>query len=563
MPASGSISSEEPLMTLKPYEGIPTIEGDEQYLQNYSTAQAGENELLRIESNVQASKALSRIISDSDPVLQRSLLLNEPLPLMGGGRPYPPLLGSRDPYVVTFDGPDDAGFPQNFPFWKKMVYSLGPLFTALSVSLGSAMFSQASPEIMAIYHIGVTPAALTTALFVFGFASGPVIYGPLSELFGRKIIMVISSFLYVCFSFAVATANDIQTIMICRFFSGFVGSATFVVSPAIFSDLFSTKQRGTAISTFAGVLFGGPMLAPIFGGFTVKNSSLGWRWTSYFCGIVACLGLVLNVFLLDETHHPIILVKRAEELRRRTGNWGIYAPHEELTLSLKEIVENNIARPLKMLFTESILFLVSIYNGFIYAMLYCLLTAMPLIFQEGYGFRRGVAELPYLAMLLGVFIGIAALILFEQRYLKAMEKNNGKPIPEERLPPVFIGGIFFIIGIVILTVAGDFPKKVHFMVPTVGAGFVGFALMLIFLPTMNYVIDCYLFVAASALAANTFLRSAMAAVFPLFSHQMFVNLTNKYAGTILAGLGVLLLPVPIAFRVYGKKIRENSKYAYK
>ena len=75
----------------------------------------------------------------------------------------------------------------------------------------------------------------------------------------------------MCFSFAVATAKDIQTIMICRFFSGFVGSATFVVSPAIFSDLFLTKQRGTAISTFAGVLFGGPMLAPIFGGFTVKT----------------------------------------------------------------------------------------------------------------------------------------------------------------------------------------------------------------------------------------------------------------------------------------------------
>ena len=73
-------------------------------------------------------------------------------------------------------------------------------------------------------------------------------------------------------------------------------------------------------------------------------------------------------------------------------------------------------------------------------MLYCLLTAMPLIFQEGYGFRRGVAELPYLAMLLGVLSGL--LILFERRYLKAMEKNNGKPIPEERLPPVFIGGIF-------------------------------------------------------------------------------------------------------------------------
>lgn len=64
----------------------------------------------------------------------------------------------------------------------------------------------------------------------------------------------------MCFSFAVATAKDIQTIMICRFFSGFVGSAAFVVSPAIFSDLFLTEQRGTAISTFAGVLLVVPCL---------------------------------------------------------------------------------------------------------------------------------------------------------------------------------------------------------------------------------------------------------------------------------------------------------------
>ena len=140
-----------------------------------------------------------------------------------------------------------------------MVYSLGPLFTALSVSLGSAMFSQASPEIMAIYHIGVTPAALTTALFVFGFASGPVIYGPLSELFGRKIIMVISSFvcvLFICCCHSQRYSDNYDMSV----FSGFVGSATFVVSPAIFSDLFLTKQRGTAISTFAGVLLVVPCL---------------------------------------------------------------------------------------------------------------------------------------------------------------------------------------------------------------------------------------------------------------------------------------------------------------
>ncbi|RCK65449.1 hypothetical protein Cantr_01300 [Candida viswanathii] len=85
------------------------------------------------------------------------------------------------------------------------------------------------------------------------------------------------------------------------------------------------------------VLFGGPMLGPIFGGFTVKNESLGWGWTSYFCGIIGALALVMNIFLLQETHHPLILVKRAEELRRRTGNWGIYAAHEEVKLSIRKL----------------------------------------------------------------------------------------------------------------------------------------------------------------------------------------------------------------------------------
>ena len=79
-------------------------------------------------------------------------------------------------------------------------------------------------------------------------------------------------------------------------------------------------------------------------------------------------------------------------------------------------------------------------------------------------------------------------------------------------------------------------EKVHFMVPTVGAGFVGFALMLIFLPTMNYVMTviCLLL---RLLWPPIHFEISYGSCVPLFSHQMFVNLTNKYAGTILAGLG--------------------------
>ena len=63
------------------------------------------------------------------------------------------------------------------------------------------------------------------------------------------------------------------------------------------------------------------MLAPIFGGFTVKT--LVWAGDGHLILWYSCLlGVGVERVLLDETHHPIILVKRAEELRRRTGNWG-------------------------------------------------------------------------------------------------------------------------------------------------------------------------------------------------------------------------------------------------
>ena len=514
------------------------------------------------DSNIALSRRVSRLTADYDNLIRQATRLSTPLPPMGGGRPYPKHLGTRDPYVVEFDGEDDPGNPKNWKFSTKLLYTCTAGLTAFCISIGSAMFAGAATDLMQVYHIGWTVATLSTSLFVFGFASGPVIYGPLSELFGRKMILIPSSLGYTLFCFAVATAKDVQTVMLCRFFAGFIGAAPLVVAPAVMADMFGARTRGTAITLFAMVLFGGPMLAPILGGFTVKNSSLGWRWTSYFCGIVGALSFVMSIFCLEETHHPIILARRAEELRRRTGNWGIYAPHDEVSLSIKEIAENNITRPLKMLFTEPILFLVSLYNAFIYGILYLLLTAVPLIFIGKYGWSQGVGQLPYISMLLGTLVGGLIVIWGERRYNQVMDENDGKPVPEERLPPMMLGSVTFTIGMFWLGWGGAYGNKVHWIVPTIGAFFVGNGLMLIFLPCFNYIIDCYLLYAASALAANTFLRSAFGAAFPLFARQMFVNMKIQWAATLLGCLGAAMIPVPFLFYFFGKKVRASSKYAF-
>lgn len=473
-----------------------------------------------------------------------------------------PVLPDRTLFKVDFEGSSDPLHPHNWPITKKIVFCAVVGLCAFSVSMGSAMFSAASPVVEATYHVGSTVGALGTSLFVFGFASGPVVWGPASEMFGRKPILVASSFGYICFCFATGTSKDIQAIMICRFFQGFIGAAPLVVAPASMADLFNMRVRGLATTIFIIVLFGGPMFAPIISAFIVKNQNMGWRWTQYISGILSALAFIFTVFIFEETYAPVILVKKAKSLREETGNWGHYAPKEETSLNLQLMVKNNLARPLTMLIREPILFLITLYNAFIYGIMYLFLTAIPFIFAENYHMVSGVAELPYLSMFIGILIGAVISIFFEKRFDKIVALNEGKSIPEERLPPMMIGSFFFAGGMFWMGWSGDFPDKVHWIVPTIAAAAIGIGLITIFLPSFNYIIDCYLTYAASALAGNAFLRSAFGGAFPLFARQMFVNLGVRWAATLLGGIAVLLIPVPFIFYKYGKFIRQKSSYAF-
>lgn len=67
--------------------------------------------------------------------------------------------------------------------------------------------------------------------------------------------------------------------------------------------------------------------------------------------------------------------------------------------------------------------------------------------------------------------------------------------------------------------------------------------------------------AASTIAANTILRSAVGCAFPLFSRQMMENLGVQWAGTMLGCIAAVMVPIPIAFMVYGPWLRGKSRSA--
>ncbi|KAK9329386.1 major facilitator superfamily domain-containing protein [Lipomyces starkeyi] len=487
-------------------------------------------------------------------------LSGKSLPPFGGGRPYPPMTPSREAYLVEFDGLDDPDHPLNWSSRKKLKI-MGILgFTTMGVAWGSSIFSAATLQVAEKFHVGLVVAILGMSLYVFGFASGPLCWAPISELYGRRLPVLLGVFGFSVFNLGVARAYDLQTIMICRFFGGFFGASCLAVVPATFSDIFTNEWRGTALVCFSAAVFCGPLIAPVVGGFIV-NSYLGWRWSEYITMIWGFFCFALIVLFVEETYAPVILVRKAAKLRRVTGNWGIHARLEQTELDFQGLIEKNFSRPLKMLFTEPIMFLVTIYNAFIYGILYLLLEAYPIIFVQGYGMSASVGELPYIGMIVGQLIGCGIVLSFEPITIRAIKANGNKPVPEMRLLPTIVGGILFPIGMFWLTWSGAYHDNVPWIVPTLAGLFIGAGIVLIFLTLLTYLIESYMMFAASAMAANTFLRSGFGAGFPLFADALFRNLGVQWAGTLLGCVGIVLMPVPVLFFIYGKRLRKLSKYA--
>ncbi|KAG9845680.1 MFS general substrate transporter, partial [Aureobasidium melanogenum] len=489
----------------------------------------------------------------------RSSKASRPLPAFGAGKPYPPPLPEREEYVVEFDGPNDPMHAQNWPFKKKLPVAASLGFVTLTAAFGSSIFSSATGAVALEYGVSREVGILGISLYVLGFATGPILWAPMSELYGRRVPLLIASFGFSIFSIAVAVGKDLQTILICRFFGGFMGACPLTVVGAVFADMFNNAQRGVAVTVFSIAVFSGPLLAPFIGGF-ITTSYLGWRWCEYITAIMGFTGLALLVFLLEETYPPVILVNKAAELRRRTKNWGIHAKQEEIEINLRELIEKNLGRPMRMLFTEPIVLLLSIYMAFVYGLLYLFLTFYPIVFQRVHGMSPGVGGLPYFGMILGEFFAGLYIVIDVPSYNRKLKANNNIPIPEWRLPPVIIGGVLFGIGLLWFGWTG-YRADIHWIAPTLSGLFTGFGIMSIFLQCLNYLIDSYLMFAASAIAANTFLRSLCGAGFPLFATYMIDGMGIQWAGTLLGCFAFLLVPLPILFYLKGAQIRGKSNFA--
>ncbi|MCJ1478148.1 hypothetical protein MMC13_006824 [Lambiella insularis] len=463
----------------------------------------------------------------------------------------------KDANLVTWNGPDDPENPMNWPLSKKVNATATYSFLTFVITFASSVFSTATEVTADEFDVSAEVMVLGTSLFVLGFAIGPLIWGPFSELYGRTIPLFTGYMIMGILQIPVAVATNVETIMITRFLGGVFGCAPLAIAGGALADFWGPVDRGIAIAMFSAATFIGPVAGPIMGGF-ITESYLGWRWTAWITLIMVAFFSAIGILMIPESFAPVLLQRRAKKIRFETRNWAIHAKADENQVDFRQILTKYLFRPFIMLVLEPILVLITIYVALVYGILYLFFEAYPISFQGQRGWSPGVGALPFLGITLGVVLGAIVIVVVTKTRFARKLKEHGKVIPEERLVPMIFGGAILPAGL--FWFAWTSSPEISW-VPQVLAGIpIGAGIMIIFMQGLNYIIDVYLMYANSALAANTLIRALSGAGFPLFATAMFDKLGVSWATSLLGFLTVAMSPVPILFFLYGKRIRALSKY---
>ncbi|OBT55453.1 hypothetical protein VE04_04619 [Pseudogymnoascus sp. 24MN13] len=456
-------------------------------------------------------------------------------------------------FIVWWDGPDDPENPMNWSSTWKWVNICVISVISFIVPLVSSMMAPGVQLVMEDFNTSSpTFATFVVSIFVLGFACGPLILAPLSELYGRVVIYNTTNLFFLAFTILCAVSQNPSMLLAFRFLSGFAGVATITIGSGTIADIMPREKRGKAVSIWSVGPILGPMVGPIIGGNVAEVA--GWRWMFWTISIVIAVVTLVAFLVLKETYPVVLLERKASKLRKVTGNPN-HKSKLASDLTPKKLFKHSIIRPLKMLVLCPIVTVMCIYVAILYGILYLLFATYSFVFRQIYNFTTASTGLVFLAGGLGTLIGLFYVGYFSDRTL-VKRAAAGKTIgPEDRLPFIITipGSLTFPIGLFIYGWTAE--EHVHWIVPQIGTAITGFGSILIFVGIQTYLVDAFEEYAASVIGANAVLRGTAGALIPLAGLRMYDGLGWGWGNSLLAFVALAFAPMPWVFGVYGARIR--------
>ncbi|KAH8672019.1 major facilitator superfamily domain-containing protein [Tricladium varicosporioides] len=470
-----------------------------------------------------------------------------------------------DQFLVTWKDENDPTNPKNWRMRDKWLVTIIVSCFLLATLMASTIISPALPSIGKALNITNDVELQTTmSVFVLGYAAGPLFLAPLSEMYGRVIVIQLSNAWFVIWCLVCGFAKTKAQMIAARFMAGIGGSAALAIGGGILSDVWHPSQRGKSLAIYNFVPLLGPALGPLIGGYIAQR--LSWSWSFWILAIFEAVLLLLSLFTFHETYAPTILSRKASRVRKETRDERWYAKQEETKLTLTRKLSLALSRPTKFLLTYPIIQVLSFYSAYSFGLLYIVHSTFPTLWTEAYHQSTSRSGLNFISIAVGFTLGVqVGSRLMDWGFVFLREKvvaKSGKRytletlplIPEHRIPLLLPVTLIVPIGLLIYGWTAQY--HLHWILPNVGIAIFSGATTIATQVQTSYTIDTYPEYTASALAAISVMKSLAGFSFPLFAPQLYKSLGWGGGNSLLAGVAVVLgAPMAWGLWVWGSRLR--------
>ncbi|KAM0563737.1 hypothetical protein ACHAPJ_001469 [Fusarium lateritium] len=456
---------------------------------------------------------------------------------------------------------DDNENPHNWTNNRRLGVALIICFYTFVVYTSSAIYTSSTEGVMRAFGVSQLKATLGLSIYVLGYGIGPLIFSPLSEIprIGRNPVYIVTMFLFVIISIPTAVVKNYPGLMVLRFLQGFFGSPCLASGGASLGDIYSLMALPYAMMAWVSAAYCGPALGPLISGFAVPAKN--WRWSLYESIWASAPIFILMFLLLPETSGANILLRRAERLRKLTGNERFMSQSEidQRHMKVSAIAVDALIKPMEITIKDPAVLFVQIYTAIIYGIYYSFFEVFPRVYPVYYGMNLGQIGLVFLCVLVSCLIGVGAYVSYLYFYVGPRIAKHGWPVQEFRLVPALPASIGPTIGLFLF--AWTARASIHWIVPTIGITIYGATVFVVMQCIFVYIPLSYPMYAASLFAANDFFRSALACGSVLFAQPLFDNLGVDKGTSLLGGLSVIGIIGIWLLYFYGARLRSLSKFA--
>ena len=354
--------------------------------------------------------------------------------------------------------------------------------------LGSSNYSPGIPGVMKDLHVSHPVATLGTSLSIIGYATGPMLWSPLSEVpkVGRNPVYITTFAIFILLQLPIAYATNMETVLIFRFLACFFGSPAMALGGATVNDMYLPLERSYGLGLWELSTWIGPSLGPLIGGFAVQ--AMDWRWTIWELMCVNGPMLLFVFCFLPETSASNILYRRAKRLRQSTGNDALRSEAElrPLNITGRGILYETIVRPWALCFQEPICLLLNAYTTLICMLLFAWLESFPIVFGGIYGFNEAEVGLAFLGLLCGAILATGIYVVWFRLTASKNSDSDRRGTPELRFIPLMAG--CWLIPASLFVFGWAAKPHIHWMVPIMGSSLFsmgGFSLFVSFLSRLK------------------------------------------------------------------------------